>query len=378
MVTHFFDRNIRPQVIPTLIIWENVIPAKQMNRNSFLLSDSGKGSLPGYKSKKVKFPPNDLGLDSTSENSSMIPSKMEIDPSVHPEKFDGKSMASTVSSGFSIPSTDIHNLEGWIEDRNKGGRKGAVSGAEDDEDEINPDGNGNPFIQSVDSRTATGDDTSTIKRLGRRALISSVRDDDPDTFIFQGDNDVAEIEDLIDKQINLKRTGAYSKPNKTKEYNDEGTGKKGNKEIILGTNKDSSSHKKAREKTPWKKAVTGDYLDNLDQDLQKEMESKQFTQNKDNWEAQIALEMCLLPQLHVTTFSWPWWFVYVAWFVCLTTIIVCVYFTLLLGIHSSYAQSLLWLETLVLSFLISLFIGRPINALFFTTIITWLGKVGKY
>ncbi len=249
-----------------------------------------------------------------------------------------------------------------------------VSGAEDD-DEINP--GGNPFIQSVDSKTATGDDTSTIDRLGRIALISSVRDYDPDTFIFQGDNDIAEIEDLIDKQINENRTGGYRNPNKKKEDKENGKGKKGNKEIILGTNKDSPSQKKVGEKTPWKKAVTGDYLDNLDHDLQKEMESKQFTQNKDNWEAQLALEMCLLPQLHVASFTWPWWFVYVAWFICVTTIVICLYFTLLLGIHSSYTQSLLWLQTLILSFLISVFIGRPINALFFTTIVTWLGQVSK-
>lgn len=340
-----------------------------MNQNAFLPSDKEKSNLPGYKGRKVKFPPNDLGLD--SDDSSMIPSRMEIDPTVHPEKFDGTSMASTVSSNFSIPSTDIHNLEGWIEDRTKGDENRVVSGAEDDEDD-----DGNPFIQSVDSKTATGDDTTTIDRLGRRALISSVRDCDPDTFIFQGDNDIAEIEDLIDKQINRNRTGGYCNPNKNKTGDKDGKGKKGNKEIILGTNKDSPK-KKVGEKTPWKKSVTGDYLDNLDQELQKEMESKQFAQNKDNWEAQLALEMCLLPQLHLTSFSWPWWFVYVAWFVCVTTIVICLYFTVLLGIHSSYTQSMLWLETLLLSFLISLFIGRPINALFFTTIVTWLGQVSK-
>jgi len=387
-----FLRYIIARYIPTLIIWNNVIPAKlPMNkRNSMFIPQMDDNEqkqqqkpLPTTQASKDQ---NEIIEFESEENEEQV--TLPGASFAHTQRKSGDNISSSSKSNFSIPSTDIPQLEDWLEERTKQHRAytGNLVGASSDEDEDNNLNNNTKsqeeypdhFINSLDTEDNEEERlTDTLNRLGRLAIIHSVRDYDPDTFIFQGENDIPRIEALIDEQIKWRESMKTDK-NNTKDHDESRPlGMDGNvpRETIL--DEETKSQLKKANNAPWKDAVTTEYLQKIDQILDDEVETKHKMQDRRNWRPRIALEICLLPPIDTPRCSWPYWFLAIAWIVCLLTIALMCYFTLLYGLHYGYLRSINWLQSLIRSFLISACVVQPITAFIVTFLATLCGKDQK-
>ncbi|CAL8110245.1 unnamed protein product [Orchesella dallaii] len=370
-------RYILPQYIPTLIIWKNAIPAKLSleNKNLFIPKTNDEINYQHTPPRKNDTD-SDVKIVFDSDEEEIVPLPGTIRTGVQPKSFDATSNTSS-KSNFSIPSTDIPQLEEWLEDRTKQyrGYTAKLVGASSDEDDGDQTEQDYPdkFITTLDEVDEEDRFTNRLERLGRLAIITSVRDYDPDTFIFQGDNDIPQIEALIDEQIKWRRSWTKQKSEKDDDPELNQVEGKGQLETVMDS-KTKSEFKKAT-KTPWKDTITTEYLQKLDETLDEEMEMRHKLQNQRNWKPGVVLEVCLLPPIHTPRCSWPYWFVVISWIVCLLTIFLTCYFTLLYGLHYGYLRSVSWLHSYIRSFLMSALIVQPLNAVIAAFLSTLFGKV---
>ncbi|CAL8110243.1 unnamed protein product [Orchesella dallaii] len=373
-------RYILAQYIPTLIIWKNVIPAKLSleNKNLFIPKTNDETKNYQHTPPRKNDTDSDVKIAFDSDEEEIVPLPETIRTGVQRKSFDATSNTSS-KSNFSIPSTDIPQLEEWLEDRTKQyrGYTAKLVGASSDEDDGDQTEQEYPdkFITTLDEVDEEERFTNRLERLGRLAIITSVRDSDPDTFIFQGDNDIPQIEALIDEQIKWRRSWKKQKSQNDDDPELNQVEGKGQLETVMDS-ETKSEFKKAK-KTPWKDTVTTEYLQKIDKILDEEMETRHKLQNQRSWKPGVVLEICLLPPTHAPRCSWPYWFVVVSWIVCLLTIFLTCYFTLLYGLHYGYLRSVNWLHSYIRSFFISVLIVQPLNAVIATFLSTLFGKDQK-
>ncbi|XP_052246475.1 uncharacterized protein LOC127855131 [Dreissena polymorpha] len=70
----------------------------------------------------------------------------------------------------------------------------------------------------------------------------------------------------------------------------------------------------------------------------------------------------------------PWWFIYIAWFVAISTCLISSYFTMLYGLKFGYARSVEWLVSFFTGLVQSIFFQQPIKVLFMAVLLTLIFK----
>jgi hypothetical protein len=247
---------------------------------------------------------------------------------------------SDTTSNFSIPSTNIEDLEAWLEN-DVAARIGDGTGPIDR----------THFTRRVDDESTS--DVNDHIAMGRLGLIRAVRAADPTSFVFAGEHSIPELERLIDQEIR----GHLDHP------------------------EDSSTilRKRHSDKVPRHDYENERYsLTDLHQTQFLEsdkIEFVEFDKTEHNKSDGITFETCeMAPEAKALCYL-PWWFIFFSWTLCVGTIIVCLYFTLMYGLHYGYLRSVDWAIGLGLSFLMSLLLIQPLQVFISALILTLFCRV---
>lgn len=227
---------------------------------------------------------------------------------------DNNDAGTEASETFSIPSTNVEDFEGWVAAYHGDDRGQYIRSMRDHDDAM---------IQSDDQ-----------VGWGRMGLVHAIRSKHPHSFVYSGDNDVPDVENLMNEEI---------------------------KRHLLRPSTGDGSGGDGQNNTKRFKIMEQQVFDRGDGFLDPDFDSD---------DVEIAFETCEMKPQRTAFFKLPWWFIFIAWTICLASICIFLYFTLLYGLHYGYLRSLDWLLRVALSFLISVFIVQPINILICAFIFT--------
>jgi len=246
---------------------------------------------------------------------------------------------SDASSNFSIPSTNIQDLEEWLEY------------------DVAPQMTSGSFDRKILTRRVDEGKASDVEdhiAIGRLGLIRAVRAMDPSSFVFRGDHTIQDIERLIDQEIRdhldpnrrpLNQLNDFTLPPDMLPVQDIPNYHSANQqdEDVLFLSDDEDGAKG-------------------DEALKAEREPEFHP---------LTFETCeMAPQAKALCYL-PWWFIVIAWIFAIAVIFTCLYFTLLYGLAYGYERSVDWLLGVIFSFFLSLLIIQPIQIFvvsFFITI----------
>ncbi|XP_048253676.1 uncharacterized protein LOC124131324 isoform X2 [Haliotis rufescens] len=74
------------------------------------------------------------------------------------------------------------------------------------------------------------------------------------------------------------------------------------------------------------------------------------------------------------SFSFPWWFLYITWTLCLATCIICSFFVMLYGLKYGYQKSVDWLVSFLTAFTQSATVTQPIKVVVLAVLLTQILK----
>lgn len=307
-----FYSNIRRRYIPTLIVLGNI---EQQN-------------------------------DSEIENLINVP----VNPKPHPLQRKTKSVSendqssiiggagdnanddfSDISSNFSIPSTNINDLECWLDDQ--------------------PD-----TFESMDVRLLSEENEMSIEdriALGRIGYVHAIRSVDPDSFVYPGDHGILELEYLIDDEI----MDHLIQSDMTLQFDKVGIENVSIPQAQLIDKEDDSAE------------VLNHDLVQVEEDETEDEKIKSEEQYEEK--KYLNFEFCEMSPANKTGCFFPWWFIFITWLLCLVTIFICLYFTMIYGLEISYFKSISWLIGIASTVVFSLLLSQPLSALIWAFVLAF-------
>lgn len=246
------------------------------------------------------------------------------------------SSPSQTSENCSIKSTNVEDFEKWVSAYQGGDHRTMVHAMMDEDDSS----------EQLPASDRVG--------WGRRGLVGAFRALNLGSFFYKGEHDPSDVETLIDEE--LKETLIEVEEKKKQKSLAAGAGD-GVIQVGMVGQGQGQSHGKGQGHVP-------DHVSAKDKHRPSTPEDEE--------DVGIAFETCKMKPYKKGGCYLPWWFIFISWTICLASIFIFLYFTLLYGLHYGYLRSLDYLYRVAMSFLLSVFIIQPLNIVLWALIFTIL------